>query len=154
MSGETAVQTGETDYTYDMFDNVIARTVKTFTDGSDTGSTSNHFVYDGTNIVLAFDGSENLTDRYLFGPGVNQIIASEHFALAGSNQIPSSAGTPLWPLPDNQGTVRNLVDSSGTLQDHIAYSPFGKPLTHTASDPAVVISSSTRRQLLRPHHEP
>ena len=41
-------------------------------------------------------------------------------------------------MPDNQGTVRNLVDSSGTLADHIAYSPFGKPLTHTASEPAVV----------------
>ena len=66
MSGETAVQTGETDYTYDMFNNVIVRTVKTFTDGSETGSAAEHYVYDGTIIVLAFDGSENLTDRYLW----------------------------------------------------------------------------------------
>ena len=139
MDGETAVQTGETDYAYDMFDNVIARTIKTFdSGGSETGSTAEHYVLDGSNIVLAFDASGNLTDRYLFGPDVNQILASEHFALSGTDQLPSTAGTTLWPLPDNQGTVRDLVDSSGTLEDHIAYSPFGQPLTHTSSDPAIV----------------
>ena len=110
MSGETAVQTGETDYVYDMFDNVIARTIKTFdSGGSETGSTAEHYVLDGTNIVLAFDASGNLTDRYLFGPGVNQILASEHFALSRQQPTPSVAGTTLWPLPDNQGTTRNLV---------------------------------------------
>ena len=143
MDGETAVQTGETDYVYDMFDNVIARTIKTFdSGGSQTGSTAEHYVLDGSNIVLAFDASENLTDRYLFGPGVNQVLASEHFALTGSNQLPSIAGTTLWPLPDNQGTVRDLVTyntgtDKTTLADHISYSPFGAPTSHTATDPAI-----------------
>ena len=140
MSGETAVQTGETDYAYDMFNNVIARTIKTFTDGSDTGSASDHFVYDGTNIVLAFDGSENLTDRYLFGPGINQIIASEHFALGRQQPNPLQRRHALWPLPDNQGTFRDLVDSSArttTLGPH-RLQPLWQAPPHTASDPAVV----------------
>ena len=58
--------------------------------------------------------------------------------MSGTDQLPSTAGTTLWPLPDNQGTVRDLVDSSGTLQDHITYSPFGSPIAHTSIDPAVL----------------
>ena len=33
----------------------------------------------------------------------------------------------LWALTDNKGTVRDLVDSSGTIQDHISYTAFGVP---------------------------
>ena len=41
-------------------------------------------------------------------------------------------------LADNQGTVRDFIDSSGDVEDHIAYDSFGQPLAHTASDPAVL----------------
>ena len=30
-------------------------------------------------MVLAFDGSDNLTDRYLWGPAVDQVLADEYF---------------------------------------------------------------------------
>jgi hypothetical protein len=30
-------------------------------------------------MVLSFDGSGNLTDRYLWGPAVDQVLADEQF---------------------------------------------------------------------------
>ena len=73
------------------------------------------YVYDGDNIALQFGGSNNLTHRYLNGPAVDQILADENVG-----------GTLYWPLTDNLGTVRDLVNSSGTVQNHIKYDSFGK----------------------------
>jgi RHS repeat-associated protein len=116
-----------------MFDNLIGRAVTTYTNGSPTGTTTARYVFDGTNMVLAFDGStDNLTDRYLWGPAVDQVLADEHFSLSGSNQLPMSAsGTTLWALGDNQNSVRDVVTDTGALEQHIAYSPFGQQVSGT-----------------------
>jgi len=66
------------------------------------------FVYDGKHIVLTFDGNENLTHRYLYGLGIDQIIADQN-----------NSGIVLWALTDNQGTVRDVIDSSGAILNHI-----------------------------------
>ena len=66
-------------------------------------------------MVLSFDGSGALTDRYLYGQAVDQILADENIA----------ADKTYWALPDNQGTVRDVIDSSGTVAEHIAYDSFG-----------------------------
>jgi len=84
-------------------------------------------------MVLAFDGNDNLTDRYLWGPAVDQVLADEHFSLSGSNQLPSSPGTTLWALGDNQNTVRDMVIDAGVLAEHIAYSPFGQQVQISSS---------------------
>jgi len=34
-------------------------------------------MYDGKHIVLTFDGNGNLTHRYLYGLGIDQIIADQ-----------------------------------------------------------------------------
>jgi RHS repeat-associated protein len=103
-------------YTYDMFDNLIGRTVTNYSSGSPTGSTSQYYVFDGVNMVLAFNSSDALTDRYLWGPAVDQLLADES----------SAAGTTLWELGDNQNTIRDVVSDSGTLEQHLAYNPFGQ----------------------------
>ena len=38
----------------------------------------------------------------------------------------NSAGESVWTLSDNQGTVRDLVDSIGTIQNHITYDSYGQ----------------------------
>ena len=68
-----------------------------------------------TTSRLQFDGSNNLTHRYLHGPAVDQILADENVG-----------GTLYWPLTDDLGTVRDLVNSSGTVQNHLKYDSFGK----------------------------
>ena len=74
-------------------------------------------------LALGADGS--VTDRYLWGPGVNQLLADDNYALGLSSPT-------LWTLGDNQNSIRDLVSSDGTLQQHIAYSPFGQQIVTAA----------------------
>jgi len=116
---------------------LIGRTVTTYGTGGTT--TTQRYVFDGTNMVLAFDANDNLTDRYLWGPAVDQVLADEHFSYSsGSNQLPSSPGTTLWALGDNQNTVRDVVEDNGTLEQHIAYSPFGQQVSGLTTTGSVV----------------
>src|SRR5206468_4175002 len=91
-------------------------------------TTTARFVYDVTGTgtaVLAFDGNQSLTDRYLWGPAVDQILADERYSPSGSNVMPSAAGTVYWALGDNEWSVKDWI-TYGSLVDHIVYDPFGK----------------------------
>lgn len=131
---DPALEAGETlekevGFTYDVFNRWIGREVDP--DG-ETGSADieqTKFVYDGGQIALQFDktGTGDLADsdlshRYLWGPAVDQILADEAVADL------STAGDVLWPLADNLGTVRDLVEYTGGLtlnRNHIKYDAFG-----------------------------
>src|SRR6185437_14819205 len=81
------------------------------------------YVYDGNDIALQFDASGNLTYRYLSGPsasGVDSVMAEE-----GVTSL-TSPGTVTWPLTDNLGTVRDIVDSTGAVIDHLVYNSLGQ----------------------------
>jgi RHS repeat-associated protein len=102
-------------YAYDVFNNRIGETV---TAGATT--TVERFVYDGSQVALTFDGNGNLTHRYLYGPLVDQVLADDN----GQGQV-------LWTLTDDLGSVRDIIDSSGTIQDHIIYDSFGNITSQT-----------------------
>ena len=73
-----------------------------------------------------FNGSGSLTQRYLFGPGVvNGAVVDEILART------SSGGTTDWYLPDNLGSVRDIVNIAAVVQDHIVYDSFGNIVTET-----------------------
>ena len=80
--------------------------------------------------VLQFDGAGSLTNRYLSAPGpsgVDVVMAQEAVS------SPSSAGTVTWPLTDNLGSVRDVVDSTGAVIDHLVYDSFGQVASETNS---------------------
>ncbi len=79
-------------YSYDAFGRIVSQT--------ENGTTQN-FIYDGQNLALVLDGSGNVIERELYGPAVDQVLASE------------AAGAVSWYLGDNQGTVRDVVQFSG-----------------------------------------
>ena len=107
------------EYTYDVNNRRIAKSIDA--DGSGLATpTVERYVYDGQNIALTFDGNGTQTHRYFYGTGVDQILADEN----GQGQV-------LWTLTDNQGTVRDLVDGTGTVQNHITYDSFGKITSQT-----------------------
>ena len=108
----------EADYTYDVNDKRIGKTVIA---GGTTKTEK--YVYDGKNIALVFDGSGNQTHRYLYGVGDNNVLADET----------STSGQVLWALVDNQGTVKDVVDSNGTVLNHIVYDSFGNVTSITNS---------------------
>jgi RHS repeat-associated protein len=108
-------------YSYDALNRRIVKEVDA--DGAGSGvSQVERLVYDGQQIALTFDGGGNQTHRYLYGVETDQILADE-----------GAGGSVLWPLTDNLGTVRDLVDSSGVIQNRIGYDSFGKVRSQTNS---------------------
>ena len=66
----------------------------------------------------------SLEMRYLNGPTgdlVDTVIARE-----------SAGGTIAWYLPDRLGTIRDLINNSGSIIDHVDYSAFGTVLDESS----------------------
>jgi len=103
-------------YTYDALDRRI---------GVSEGGATTWTLYDGTstNPLMEFNGSGTLTVRYLDGPsvaGVDAVLSRD-----------TSSGGVAWYLTDRLGSVNDLVNNSGTVIDHIAYSAFGQVLSES-----------------------
>jgi RHS repeat-associated protein len=113
--GEVTLQV---QYVYDVYNHRIAKLVDLDGEGA-LPTTTERYVYEDDDIALVFDGEGILTDRYLNAPGIDQVLAEE-----------SDSGT-VWALTDLQGSIRDLVDSNGTLTNHISYDSFGNITTQT-----------------------
>ena len=92
-----------------------------------------NYVFDGGDIVLQLDGAGAVTHRYLHGSAVDQVLADD---VAG--------GDVLWSLGDNLGTVRDVVDSTGAVKNHLSYDSFGNVTAETHPD--VVIAKQRLEQ--------
>jgi RHS repeat-associated protein len=88
-------------FTYDVFDRRI---------GKLSAGTQLWTAYSGDNAYADFTGS-SLTSRYLYGDGIDQL-----FARLNANPVAIT-----WYLTDNLGSVRQLVDNAGTVQDTVTY---------------------------------
>jgi RHS repeat-associated protein len=125
-------ETKTAEYTYDVNNRRIAKTVDA--DGSGTARpTIERYVYDGQNIVLSFDGSGTQTHRYLHGTGVDQVLADEN-----------AQGQTLWTLVDHQGSIRDVLDNTGAIQNHIVYDSFGKITSQTNSSITTIYNYTGR----------
>ncbi len=115
-------------YKYDAFGNQIEEdvtqsgtttTTKYVMDGWDpalAGSTGNS----KWNVAADVTGG-SLTTRYLRGDAVDQLFAE--LAYNGTSF------TPDWTLTDIRGSVRTVIDNSGTVLDAINYGAFGNIIT-------------------------
>lgn len=125
-------ETSRVEYNYDAEDHLIRRRV--FLSGSGTPSEQRVFVYDDGQVALQFDRSTSgnlatadLNHRYLWGPAVDQLLADEDLTNL------TSPGTVLWPLTDHLGTVRDWINSSGAVLDHVEYDSFGRRVDTTVA---------------------
>jgi RHS repeat-associated protein len=109
-------KTKEVLYTYDVFDRLIRKQVDD--NGNGTIDRAESFVYDGDNVVLVFDETSSLTNRYLHGSVIDQVFADE------------TAVEVLWTLTDNAGNVRDVANYDPTLDtssilNHREFDSFG-----------------------------
>jgi RHS repeat-associated protein len=78
--------------------------------------TTTLFAYDRDNVAADFDGNGTLLARYQYGDGPDQILTR---TIAGGQN-------PAWAyLTDRMGSVRDLMDWNGVVQDHLEYDGFG-----------------------------
>ncbi len=115
------------EFIYDALDHRIAKSVDADPeDGIDPAVT--YFVYDGINVLLEFvddDGISGPNDphfgmRYFHGPFVDQTMAQE-----------DDSGNVEWLLADHQGAIRDIIDNTGILLNHISYDSFGNIIVKT-----------------------
>jgi RHS repeat-associated protein len=125
----SATPASEVDYGYDPFGEMVSRTVK---NSSGTVTSAADYIYDGANPVLVLNASGQVTERNLYGPAVNQIMATETVTPVSMGE--QAAGLVNWLLPNNQGTVRDVVQYSGVASnvvDHLVYDSFGNITAQT-----------------------
>jgi RHS repeat-associated protein len=109
------------DYEYDTHDRRIGLAVTT-----SSGTTGTLYLYDGNDLALTIDLSTlTLADRFLMGPGQNQLLAQENIG----------TGAVSWTLTDHLGSVTDVVDggSGHNLLDHIVYDSFGNIVSQSNS---------------------
>ena len=103
-------------YTYDALGNRI---------GMDEDGTQTWTLYDGGgDPIMDFNSSGSLEMRYLNGPAgdlADTVLGRE-----------CASGTIAWYLPNRLDTVRDLINNSGAIIDHIDYSAFGTVLDQSA----------------------
>jgi len=139
MTSQTNVSSGQlTQYTWDYHNrltNVLVKTSagvtvtnETFTYdvdnrriGDDLNGTQGWTAYDHYNPYADFNSGGTLTYRYLYGRAIDTLFARY------------SGTTANWYLTDNIGSVRQLVTTTGTVQDQLTYDPFGNILTESNS---------------------
>ncbi len=112
-SSGTVIASGT--YTYDSLDRRIG------VDETSGGTTTQTWiVYNGnSNTPYAqFNGSGTLLERYLAGP-------SYVLGVTGMVARTNASGVTDWYLTGKLGSVRDIVDTSGTVIDHISYGAFG-----------------------------
>jgi len=105
-------------YKYDALGNRIERTEDSNGDGN--VDITERYGYDGANVWADLDGTNALTNRRLFGIGVDTPIVRV-----------SAAGVEAWYLRDYQNSVTQLVDSTGATLGKITYDGFGNIVTDT-----------------------
>jgi RHS repeat-associated protein len=124
-------ETQKVEFTYDALDRRISKTVDT-TPATTGDGVVTYFVYDGEDVHLEFTDNDGvnganqpqLSQRYLHGAGVDQVIAQE-----------DNEGNVIWLLTDHLGTIRDLVDDKGDVINHLVYDSFGQVITE--SDPNI-----------------
>ncbi len=104
-------------YVYDVFGDRIEKDVWT----SSNGTVVTRFAYDGQSAFADLNSSNQLQMRRLYGDAVDQLFARE-----------DSSGTLAWYLTDRLGSVRDVLNNSSTVIDHIDYDGFGNA-TESAS---------------------
>ncbi len=119
FKNSSGVVTEEISYTYDAFNQRISQTVK---NGSGTVTFAENYVYDSAgDLVMTLDASGSVTDTFLNGP-TGQTLAAD----AGSGNV-------TWLLADQQGSVRDVINDSGAVVDHIVYDSYGNIVSQSSS---------------------
>jgi RHS repeat-associated protein len=110
------------EYRYDPLDRRVSRT--------DTlAGTQSVFAWDGENAEAVLDGQGKLGQRFLHGPGVDEVLAVESFDQPAAAGL---VGDLRWTLLDHLNTVWGLVTTDGQGVTFLGYDAYGRPLNPNA----------------------
>jgi len=76
-----------------------------------------------------------VSNRYLYGHALDMLLADEQYwdnstgYAPGASALPPAvtvAGNTLWALGDHFGSVRDVMDNSGVIRQHLVFDSFGR----------------------------
>ncbi|WP_146391966.1 RHS repeat-associated core domain-containing protein [Allorhodopirellula solitaria] len=141
-------------YIYDALDQRVGKRLDS--DGDGDFDRDEVFLWtEGQTVLRATDSDGEaatetftLASRYLYGDMVDQLLADEQYHGGAGPELSATtasatAGDTYWALTDHLGSVRDLVDNSGQIRQHIAYDSFGNRIVEQDYDASgSAISSS------------
>jgi RHS repeat-associated protein len=104
------------DYKYDPFGRRIEKKV---TSGGTVTTTK--YIYDGMNIIAEYNANNQLTTKYVQGPGID-----EHLSI-------QKGGNVWYYHTDGLGSVTAMTDSAGAVIQTYSYDSFGNIVNQTGS---------------------
>jgi RHS repeat-associated protein len=102
------------EYQYDAEDRRVGKVIN--------GVTKEKYIYDGQDIALVVNSAGTITERYLYGSGVDNVLSRE------------ANGQVTWSLGDKQGSIVDLVNEQGEVVNHFVYDSFGNRTEATSAD--------------------
>jgi RHS repeat-associated protein len=133
LSDDTAIATElkRVTYTYDPLDRRVAKEVVE----NSIETLAERFVHDGNHLLAVANRSGEVTEQFLHGPMVDQVLAEEYF-----DSTTGAREEVYFTLGDHQGTIRDTVVwddalSAITGTSHIEYSAYGEELAN--DDPTI-----------------
>jgi RHS repeat-associated protein len=129
--------TKQTQFTYDAFDNRVAKRVDV--DGNGTWDRYEATIWaDGQEAMRLVDSDGagsgqtlRLANRYLWADAVDQLLSDEQYwnntgmAINASTKSTVSGNT-LWALGDHLGSIRDLLDNNGVIREHQVFDSYGR----------------------------
>jgi RHS repeat-associated protein len=99
---------------YDAFNRRVAEYVGSNGNGNKI-TRRDHYVWDGDQVDTVANGTTTptVTDRFLMGPGIDNVLADE------------KSGTVNWTITDVRGDVQEVLDSTGNWKTRKDYTAFG-----------------------------
>ncbi|MBI4663666.1 MAG: hypothetical protein HY735_33105, partial [Verrucomicrobia bacterium] len=86
------------------------------------------FVYDGWNVLVELDGSNNVVQRYVWGMDLSGSVQGAG-GVGGLVAVKSSSGVAHFAAMDGNENVMGLVEgSTGLVSANYEYGPFGEPI--------------------------
>ncbi|MBA4191276.1 MAG: hypothetical protein C0467_25115 [Planctomycetaceae bacterium] len=106
----------------DAWDGTTATVEKYGLDGWDTSKPS--FIgNENFDTWVDLDGSNALVTRRVFGVEFDEVVARQN-----------AVGTVAWYLADRQGSVRQVIDNSASVQNSVSYTAYGEIASGSAYD--------------------
>ncbi len=141
-------------YIYDALDQRVGKRLDN--DGDGDFDRDEVFLWtEGQTVLRATDSDGEaatetftLASRYLYGEMVDQLLADEQYNGGAGPELSATtasatAGDTYWALTDHLGSVRDVVDNSGVIRQHVAYDSFGNRIVEQDYDASgSAISSS------------
>jgi RHS repeat-associated protein len=114
------------------YDGAANRIQKTVISNSGTDTLIVKFSYDGADLLFEYDGFDFLQVRYLYGPGIDNILETS-----------DTAGVHLF-FSDGLGSVASVTDTSGVEVRNQTYDTFGNIVSSSGNAPGDRVSYTGR----------